>query len=822
MFDVILLLAFVATLAYFRVPRLLWTVIFFAGLIFLGMYEVISLWALIPAWMIFIAVAALFNVPMWRKRFISAPLLKFLHEEMPPMSETEAAAIDAGDVWWESELFQGKPNWKHLHDMPVTQMTEAEQAFVDNQTATLCAMIDDWQLTQEGRNLPEKIWDYIKQHGFWGLEIPKQYNGLGFSALAHSTIIMKIASRSPSAAVAVMVPNSLGPAELIYQYGTEQQKKHYLPRLAKGEEIPCFGLTGPEAGSDAASMPDNGIVCRGEFEGKEVMGIRLNWDKRYITLAPVATLIGLAFVLYDPDHLLGEKEKIGISLALIPASTPGVEIGARHNPMNLAFMNGPTRGKDVFIPLNWLIGGVDRAGQGWRMMMESLAVGRGISLPALSTAGGKICYRSTGAYARMRKQFNVDIGHFEGIQEKLAEMGGFAYVLESTRLLTVNAITQGIRPAVATAIAKYHMTELNRCVMERAMDIHAGRAIQLGPRNYLGSHYTAIPVGITVEGANILTRNLIIFGQGAIRCHPYIHDEMLIAAEQDPVKALQRFDTVINKHIGYTIRNAVRSVVYSLTGARLSRSPVKGDMAYYYRQMTRMSSALAWFTDITLLTYGGKLKRKERISARLGDALSYLYMGSAVLKYYQQHQSCAEDKLYAQWSLQWCLTKVQTALRGCCDNFGSPWLGTLMRLMIFPWGNSYKLPSDKLSHEVAMVMLRPSEFRDRLTQDVYYNEDPQDAIGRVEHAFKKCFAAEAAQKQMQDAIRSGEVSRDLSFDAQVDAAIKAKLLTVDAAQRLREYEVARLDAMAVDEFPPVKVQTVEIRPAKPANKRAES
>ncbi|HXH64478.1 MAG TPA: acyl-CoA dehydrogenase, partial [Mariprofundaceae bacterium] len=564
----------------------------------------------------------------FRRQWISQPVMQAIGKALPPMSDTERAAIEAGTVGWEAELFRGGPDWQKLLAVPAPSLSDEEQAFLDGPVETLCGMLDDWEITHEHNDLPPAVWDFIKAKGFFGMIIPKAYGGLEFSAYAHSQVVMKVASRSVTAAVTVMVPNSLGPAELLMAYGTEAQKGHYLPRLAKGEEVPCFALTGPLAGSDASAMPDTGIVCKGEYEGRQVLGFRVNWDKRYITLGPVATLLGLAFHAYDPEHLLGDVEDLGITCALIPPDTPGIEIGRRHNPLNAAFQNGPNSGRDVFVPMDWLIGGQEQIGKGWRMLVERLSVGRGISLPALSTGGGKMASLATGAYARVRRQFHLPIGRFEGVEAALARIGGLTYLMDAARCLTLAALDAGERPSVITAMVKYYLTESMRQAINDAMDVHGGRGICLGPSNYLGRTYQTIPVAITVEGANILTRSLMIFGQGAMRCHPFLLDEMAAARQSD----VNRFDALLLDHAGHAVRNGARAVVYALAGRWLAPSPAKGPEAVYYRALSRFSAAFAVLADMAFMTLGGQLKRKELLSGRFADALGYMYLCSALLK----------------------------------------------------------------------------------------------------------------------------------------------------------------------------------------------
>jgi len=582
-----------------------------------------------------IAVAVLFNVEPLRKRFVSTPLLKYVKAVLPPMSETERAAIDAGTVWWEAELFRGVPAWKNLLAYPEATLSAEEQAFVDGPTEELCSMLDDWEITYGLNDLPESVWQYIKDNRFLGMVIPKEYGGLGFSAIGHSEVVMKLSTRSVTGGVSVMVPNSLGPAELLLHYGTDEQKNHYLPRLAKGQEIPCFALTGPTSGSDAGAMPDYGIVCKGEFEGKEVLGLRVTWEKRYITLGPIATLLGLAFKAYDPDHLLGDEEDLGITCALIPTDTPGVNIGRRHFPLNHAFMNGPNSGQDVFVPMEWIIGGQPMLGKGWRMLMESLSVGRGISLPSSGVASGKATSRNVGAYARVRTQFNLPVGKFEGVQEALGRIAGLTYIMDAGRRLTCAAIDQGEKPSVVSGILKYFNTEAMRTVMNDSMDIVGGKGICMGPGNFVGRPYQGVPVGITVEGANILTRSMIIFGQGAMRCHPFLVEEINAASNPDRDQALDQFDTALRGHIGYGIQNGARAFFHGLTKGRFAGSPVNDPSAKYYRRLSRMSAAYSFLSDFAMLFLGGALKRKEMLSGRFADGLVYMYMASAVLKRFE-------------------------------------------------------------------------------------------------------------------------------------------------------------------------------------------
>lgn len=793
-------LAVVWASIFYRLPVKIWVPLIAVVLLILSSFSKLSPTVLTILWFIFLALAALLIVSPLRIKFLSTPVFALIKRLLPPISETEKIALEAGTVSWEGELFSGQPNWQEFLKLPKPHLTEAEQAFLDNETEDLCAILDDWEIVHTKHDLPKNVWAYLKKHGFFGLAIPTEYGGKGFSPLAQSTIVVKIASRSLSAAVNVMVPNSLGPAELLLHYGTEEQKRYYLPALAKGKEIPCFALTATEAGSDASSIKDTGIVCKGEFEGKEIIGIRLNWDKRYITLAPVGTVLGLAFQMKDPDHLLGDKKDIGITLCLVPTNYPGVEVGLRHLPLNLAFMNGPTRGKDVFIPLDWVIGGQAMCGKGWQMLMESLAAGRGISLPALATANAKLCYRVTGAYALLRKQFHVSIGQFEGIEEGMARIAGYTYLCEAARVFTAAAITAGKKPAVATAIVKYHLTEMSRVVTNAAMDIHGGRGIQMGPRNYLAQIYQGIPVSITVEGANILTRNLMIFGQGAMRCHPYIRAEVEAAQDVDVAAGLKRFDKLLISHIGFALSNFVRALSYGLTCGRFIRVPVAGPVACYYQQLTRMSTALALVSDITMLLLGSQLKRKERISARLGDVLSELYLASAVLKYWQDNQQPKSDLNLVRWTQQFCLFKIQQAFNGYFANFPQRGIARILKFIIFPWGSIYKKPNDQLDHQLAQTMLKPNDLLERLTQYIYVSKDSNDSLGRMDVAWRAMVDSEHADYKLQKAIKNGVIAADHSFAEQLMQAQNVGVLTTDEVDLLQRFRALQLDALKVDEF----------------------
>ncbi len=750
-------------------------------------------------WLALLVVALFFFQDNLRRDKLTRPVYQFFKRVLPPMSATEQEALEAGDTWWEADLFRGAPDWKKWLDIPYPTLSKEEEEFLAKQTEELCAMISDWDIVHKDKDLPPAAWEYLKKEKFFGMIIPEEYGGLGFSALAHSTVVTKIATRSCSAAVTAMVPNSLGPAELLMKYGTEEQRQHYLPRLACGEEIPCFALTGPEAGSDAGAMTDTGIVCMGEYQGRQCVGLSLTWNKRYITLAPVATVLGLAFKMQDPDHLLSDVVDRGITVALIPTSHPGVEIGHRHFPMGMTFMNGPTRGENVFIPLEWIIGGVERAGQGWRMLVECLSEGRAISLPALATATGKLCYRMSGAYARIRTQFNLAIGNFEGVEEALARIAGHTYQLEAARIITAGAVDAHIKPAVVSAIAKYHMTEKSRSVIEDAMDVHAGRGLILGPSNYLAHAYMSMPIGITVEGANILTRNLMIFGQGAVRCHPFIAREMLAAKDQDETAGLREFDSLIFRHIGYGISNFVRTLTLGLTAGRIAASPTQDASRGFYQQLTRMSSALALVSDISMLMFGGELKRKERLSARLGDVLSQLYLASAVLRYYEGNGRVTADLPYVRWNVELALHECQRAFNDFFDNLSNRAVAVLLKRVVFPWGDAYRQPADKLDHEIVQTMWADTELRDRLTRYAYIGNSNADSAYIIENAFNKIVATKATRDSIRAAIKQGQLPDGVALDALAAEAVNRRVCSQAEADAYVEAERARNLAIQVDE-----------------------
>lgn len=795
--DVLILLLTVIGFAYLQASALIWTLGIGGVLVLLTLFGGFHPFFLFLVWVVFLFAASFANLKQFRQKYFTSKLIKVMQKRMPPISETEREALEAGNVWWEKDLFCGRPDWKKLLKYPVPTLSQAELEFINNEVETLCAMLDDWSIINNDRDLPQEVWTYLKQNRFFGLVIPTEYGGHGFSALAHSTIVVKIATRSISTAVNTMVPNSLGPGELLMHYGTDEQKNYYLPRLAKGEEIPCFALTGPEAGSDAGAISDRGIVCRGEYQGRTILGIRLTWDKRYITLAPVATVLGIAMRLYDPDHLLGDKEDIGITLCLVPTNHPGIEIGNRHLPLHLAFMNGPTRGKDIFIPLDWIIGGIPQAGKGWRMLMECLSIGRSISLPALSTACAKLAYRATGAYSKIRRQFNTSIANFEGVEEALGQIAGYTYTNEACRIMTAGAVDLKVRPSIASAIAKYHMTEMARELIANSMDIHAGQGIQVGPRNIIASAHMATPVSITVEGANILTRNLIIFGQGAVRCHPYILQEVKLFSESDTPERTDKLDRLLLSHIGYLISNKVRSFVMGITGGKFIHSPIRGPIAFYYQQLTRMSSALALLSDICMMLLGGALKRRERTSARLGDMLSQLYLASSVLKYYEDNGRAETDMDYVRWCVQMCLYKIQVASDELLNNFPNKFLGKWLRFLIFPWGTAYQKPKDELYKKIVSTMLSPSEFRNRITRFCYLSDENTDPMRRLDLALEQVYYIEPLWKKFKN---MGGVSPYASFEEQLELVVEKGVLTHDEAMKLREFTELHKEVIKVNEF----------------------
>ncbi|WP_255990318.1 acyl-CoA dehydrogenase [Chitinolyticbacter albus] len=795
---VAVILVVVTLLAYWRAPLWLSSLLALAavGYAVLGCG---SHWAWLVA---AVLVLAVLNLKPLRRAVLTGPMFQVFKKITPPMSQTEQEAVDAGTVWWDRDLFSGKPDFDRLHSFPAPKLTAEEQAFIDGPTEELCAMLDDWKITTETKDLSAEAWQFIKDQGFLGMIIKREYGGLEFSNYAHARVVTKIATRSGSAAVTVMVPNSLGPGELLQHYGTEEQKNYFLPRLARGIEIPCFALTSPEAGSDAGGIPDFGVVTRGSYTDprtgerhEDVLGIKLSWEKRYITLGPVATILGMAFKLYDPDHLLGDKDEIGITCALIPTQHEGVNIGRRHYPGTAVFMNGPNWGKDVFIPMEWVIGGASYVGQGWRMLVECLSVGRCISLPAMSVASGKLAAYTTGAYARIRNQFGLAIGRFEGVDEALGRIGGHAYQMDAAQRLALTGLDMGEKPSVLSGILKYHNTERMRSVINDAMDVHAGKAVCVGPRNYLASGYGAIPVAITVEGANILTRSMIIYGQGAIRCHPFVLKEMRAAMAND----LNTFDDAVIGHIGFTISNKARACVMGLTGARLVSAPKSGPTAQNYRDIVRLSSAFAFLSDMGMATLGGSLKFREKLSARLGDMLSNLYIATAALKKFHDDGEPKEDRPFVRWAVESALYDCQEAMNGFLNNHPNRFLAWCMRRVVFPLGMSLKGPADRVGTRIARALMEPSVSRDRLVQYMYLPKDETDAVGVLEHALKAVIDTEGMESKLRRAQREGQLKAITARDRLQEARGKGLLTDAEFAAVERARRLKR-EVIMVDDF----------------------
>lgn len=771
-----------------------------AYVLLMGIFSSAPGWLLALIWLVLALKGALLALPDWRRKVFTGPVFNWFQRTLPPMSQTEREAIDAGTVWWDGELFSGRPDWRTLLAYPAPKLTDEEQAFIDGPTEQLCAMVSDWQIGQD-MDLPPAAWAHIKQNGFFALIIPKQYGGKGFSAYAHSQVAMKLATRSGDLASTVMVPNSLGPAELLLHYGTDEQRDHYLPRLARGDDIPCFALTGPLAGSDAGAMPDTGVVCKGQWHGEEVIGLRLNWEKRYITLGPVATLLGLAFKAYDPDHLLGEEEELGISLALIPTDTPGVDIGKRHLPLGAAFMNGPNSGKDVFVPLSFLIGGQAMLGKGWMMLMNCLSVGRSISLPAVGTGAAKYTSLVTGQYANIREQFNVPLAAFEGIQESLARIGGNAWLMDSARLLTAKAVDLGEKPSVLSAILKYHLTERGRECIQHAMDVHGGKGIIMGPNNYLGRNWQGAPIFITVEGANILSRNLMIFGQGAIRCHPFVLKEMALAHREDRDQALREFDDLLMKHIMFAAGNAASTLVLNLGLGRLESVPGDTLSQGYFRALNRQASAFALLADLSMMLLGGALKRRERLSARLGDVLSYLYLSSAALKRYHDLGSPEHMQPLLRWAMEESMGQAEKALDRLLDNFPNRFVGCALRALVFPFGRRHTGPSDELDAEVAALIGRNKgdPALEELLAGCFRPQADGDPVAALQRACDLLDEAVPLHKALHLGIKDGKV-RPAPGQSVIDAAIESGVLQPDEGQRLHAAEQARRAVIDVDAF----------------------
>jgi len=764
------------------------------------------------------------NLIEFRREKITRPLLDVYRKMLPSMSDTEREALEAGSIWWDGELFSGMPDWDRLMSYPAAELSEEEQAFLDGPCEELCKMLHDWEICHKYGDMPKEVWDYIIEHRFFAMIIPKQYGGLEFSAYANACVIMKLASRSTTASSTVGVPNSLGPAELLLHYGTEEQKNRYLPGLAAGTEIPCFALTSPQAGSDAASIIDSGVVCKDKWNGKTIVGIRLNWDKRYITLAPVATVLGLAFKLYDPDHLIGDKDEYGITAALIPTDLPGVTFGRRHDPMTIAFLNGPTSGKDVFVPLDYIIGGQEMAGKGWKMLVELLSVGRAITLPSSAAGGGQAAAYATGAYASIRKQFNTSIANFEGVGDAMTRIAGHSYIMNAAVSVTSGAIDQGDKPAVPSAILKYHCTELGRQVGIDTMDVHGGKAICLGPSNYVGRGYMAAPIAITVEGANILTRSLIIYGQGAIRCHPFVLRELAAAGDEDIDRGLIEFDDALFGHVGYAISNIARSFFLALTHAKFSRVPLNTPTRRYYQNINRYSAAFALASDFAMLTLGGDLKKRELLSARLGDILSSMYLASCVLKHFENQGRRATDLPLVEWSVRKLMYRAQEALHAFLRNLPNRWAAAFLRLFIFPRGRTYSAPSDELSKKIVALMTTPGEARERLSEQAYTTVEPGNPVGLLEEALQLSIELAPLERRLRQARKEGLIQAEY-LGQQIGEAAQAEVISKKEAAELQAYHDKVFALLAVDDFASEELAHTTAEPAqdpspKPAKKAA--
>lgn len=790
----LLAIALSGFMAYSRASLTSFTLAFTVLMVVGTIFNAISFFS----WLLFIVIAIPLNVADIRKQYITKPLLTMFKGIMPEMSKTEQEAIDAGTTWFEAELFRGTPDWKKLHNYPKPRLSAEEQAFLDGPVEEVCRMTDDWQTTHELADLSPEVWQYLKDNKFFAMIIKKQYGGLEFCAYAQSRVLQKLSSVSTVLSSTVGVPNSLGPGELLQHYGTKEQQDYYLPRLVKGEEIPCFALTSPEAGSDAGAIPDFGVVCRGEFNGEEVLGMKLTWNKRYITLAPIATVLGLAFKLKDPDHLLGEQEDLGITCALIPTDIEGVITGRRHFPLNVPFQNGPTQGNEVFVPLDFIIGGPEMAGQGWRMLVECLSVGRAITLPSNSAGGIKSLALATGAYSRIRRQFKISIGKMEGVEEALARIGGNAYLMDAVTTMSTGAIDMGEKPSVISAISKYHLTEKMRNCVADAMDIHGGKGICMGPGNYLARGYQGAPVAITVEGANILTRSMIIYGQGAIRCHPYVLAELSAAGNEDEQQALNDFDHALFGHIGFAISNICRSVWFSFTGSYALNAPYSDGTRRYYQLMTRFSSNLAMLSDVAMLTLGGDLKRRERISARLGDILSYLYLASATLKRYNDEGRQSADFPLVQWAVEDSLYNIQQAISELISNFPNKLVANVLKAVILPLGCNLKKPSDITDHKVAKLMQSPNDSRNRLGEGQYITREPENVLGQLEQTLDDIIACEPIFDKVCREL--GEKLPFYSLDIVAEKGLSANIINQDEADLLIATEIARKAAINVDDF----------------------
>ena len=795
----LLFLSLFLGLPYYRVNLLFSSIIIILSTYIYTVFGKAGIVMSVFLWSVVLILILINIVPLRRSR-LSKPLLNVYKRMVPKMSKTEKEALEAGGVWGEGELFSGMPNWDVLMTMPQPELSPDEKKFLDGPCEKLCEMLNDWEISHHRGDLPEEIWKFFKSEKFFAMIIPKKYGGLEFSSYANAMVTAKIASRNAVASSTVGVPNSLGPAELLLHYGSEEQKNHYLPRLASGDEIPCFALTSTEAGSDASSIIDSGIICKGAWNGEEIIGIKLNWNKRYITLAPVATILGLAFKLYDPEKLIGEIEDYGITAALIPTNLDGVTIGRRHLPMNVPFQNGPTSGNDVFVPIDFIIGGEKMAGKGWKMLVECLSVGRAITLPSTATGGGQAASYATGAYAQLRKQFNLPISQFDGIKESLARIAGYTYIMNSTVSVTSGAIDHGEKPAVPSAILKYHCTELGRKIANDAMDVHGGKAIMMGPKNYMGRSYMATPIAITVEGANILTRSLIIFGQGAIRCHPFVLSE-LEAANEEGQDGLKKFDKALFGHIGYAVSNITRSLILAITKSKYSKSPVNTITKRYYQHINRYSAAFAVASDFAMLSLGGELKKKELLSARLGDVLSSLYLASTVLKHYE-NQGCKSDDLpLVEWSVRTLMYEAQEQLHNFLINMPNKILARFLRLIIFPRGRSYSPPADGLTTKVARIITSVGESRERLSETAYTSKGQNNPLGLLQEALELSEETILIEAKLQQAKKDGIITSNY-LGHQIEQAELHGILKNDEIKKMTDLYHRVSEILSVDDFGP--------------------
>lgn len=792
----LLLFISLSVLFYHRIERRKFTLAVFGLLIIGSLIEQVG----ILSWLLFVLISAPLNYKPWRYQWITIPALKLFKNRMPVMSQTEKESIHAGTVWWDAELFNGDPNWQRFFDIPQPNLSQEEKDFIDGPVNEVCQMTNDYQITHQLADLPPEIWQYIKENKFFALIIKKQYGGLEFSAYAQSIILQKLAGISAVLSSTVGVPNSLGPGELLQAYGTDAQKDYYLPRLAKGIEVPCFALTSPEAGSDASSIPDEGIVTMGTWEGKKVLGMSITWKKRYITLAPIATVLGLAFKLKDPEHLLGDTVDLGITCALIPTHLKGIQIGRRHFPLNIPFQNGPTEANQLFVPIDFIIGGQKMAGQGWRMLMECLAIGRAITLPSSSTGNLKSVAIGTGAYARIRRQFKLPIGKMEGIEEPLARIAGYAYMMDAASALTVSGIDLGEKPAVISAIVKYHCTEKGQKGIIDAMNITGGKGICLGQSNFLARGYQGAPIAITVEGANILTRSLIIFGQGIIRCHPYILSEIKAATETSREKQEADFDQALMGHLSFAISNMIRSIWLGITDGRSSNAPVSCELKSYYQKINRYSAHLAFLSDLSMALLGGKLKRKERLSARLGDMVSQLYFASAVLKRYHDDGEHRADLPLVHWCLQTALYDTEQAMIDFLDNFPMSFSAFCLRRIVLPLGTRRKRPSDRLDSKLARIIQIPSDTRARIGRHQYFTPCPNNPVGNIEKALHDILRAEPIYKKI--CKLTGKKLPFIFLDKMAAMGLEKQLISEKEAEQLILAEQGRLATINVDDFDP--------------------